>query len=71
MSKAGSTPLSDAVGEQLTRLSEAARKSHLSVATLRNMIASGQLTGYRVGPKLIFVDEVELAGIVRKIGGAA
>ena len=35
--------------------------------TIRNWIASGRLTGYRVGPKLIQVDLDELDRLIRPI----
>lgn len=37
-------------------LSEAAEYIHVSPTTMRRMIASGEITGFRVGPRLIRVD---------------
>lgn len=52
-------------------LAEAA--DHLSVTerTVRNYIARGQLTGYRVGPRAIRVDAAELDRMLVPIPTAA
>lgn len=41
---------------RLTNLAEAAEYCQVSVKTLRRRLVDGSLTGYRVGPKLLFVD---------------
>lgn len=38
--------------------------------TIRNWIAAGRLTGYRVGPKLIQVDLDEVDKLIRPIAAA-
>lgn len=46
---------------------------HIGVSdkTMRRMIASGRITGYRVGPRLIRVDLNELDALLRRIPTAA
>jgi excisionase family DNA binding protein len=51
-------------------LKEAAEYSQVTVKTLRNWIIAGRITGYRRGPKLIFVDLGELDAMVRPIPAA-
>lgn len=38
-----------------------------SVKTMRRMIASGELTGYRIGKKMIRVDGSEVLALARRI----
>jgi excisionase family DNA binding protein len=42
----------------------------VNVRTLRRWIADGRLTGYRVGPKLLFVDLDELEQMIRPVSAA-
>ncbi|MHB1802594.1 MAG: helix-turn-helix transcriptional regulator [Actinomycetes bacterium] len=52
----------------LVSLDEAATYTGCSTRTLRRLIAAGSLTGYRLGPRLIRVDVVELeAQVLRPI----
>ena len=39
--------------------------------TVRRRIAEGQLTAYRIGPKLIRLDEAEVDALMRPIPSAA
>jgi excisionase family DNA binding protein len=59
-----------ATQRQLVSLAEAAAYAKLSVRTVRRYIASGRLTGYRVGPRLIRVDLEELESLARPIPAA-
>jgi excisionase family DNA binding protein len=42
--------------QRLASLEDAASYADLSVRTIRRYIATGRITGYRVGPRLIKVD---------------
>ena len=55
---------------RLASLKEAAGYADLNTRTLRRYIASGRITGYRVGPKLLKVDLNELDSIVRPVAAA-
>lgn len=50
-------------------IDRAAEYAGVSTKTIRRYIASGRLTGYRIGPRLIRVDLAELDAMFRKIGG--
>lgn len=62
------------MAEQITRryatLSEAAQYAHVHPKTLRRRIAAGELTGYRMGSRLIRVDLDELDASLRPIPNA-
>jgi excisionase family DNA binding protein len=45
----------------------AAEYADLSPKTIRRYIASGRLTGYRVGPRLVKVDLADLDQLMRRI----
>ncbi|WP_425394556.1 helix-turn-helix domain-containing protein [Aldersonia kunmingensis] len=49
----------------------AADYADVSTKTIRRYIASGRLTGYRVGPRLIKIDLNDLDRIMQPVGGAA
>jgi excisionase family DNA binding protein len=51
-------------------LETASQRHELSVKTLRRMIARGELTGYRVGKRMIRVDLAELDSLLRPIPSA-
>lgn len=51
----------------LVRLTTGAERAGVKPATVRQWIADGRLTGYRQGPRLIFVDPDELDGLVTVI----
>lgn len=46
---------------------EAAARLSVDKKTIRRMISRGELTGYRVGPRLIRVDTAELEALLRPI----
>jgi excisionase family DNA binding protein len=48
-------------------LQEAAERRDCSERTIRRYIATGLLTGYRMGPRLIRVDVAELDEMLRPI----
>jgi excisionase family DNA binding protein len=48
-------------------LAQAAGRTGVSTKTLRRRIAEGQLTGYRLGSRLIRLDPVEVDGLLRPI----
>lgn len=52
---------------RLRDLKYAAERFDCSERTVRRMIAAGQLTGYRVGKRLIRVDADELDALARVI----
>lgn len=56
-----------AVEAPLLTLEDASARVHVSVKTLRRYIASGRLTGYRVGPSLIRLDPLEVDKLLRPI----
>lgn len=56
---------------RLESLSVAAEYADVSVRTVRRYIAAGQLTAYRVGPRLIKVDLNDLDAMLRPVGGGA
>ena len=49
----------------LITLRQAAEESFCSVSTLRNLIARGDLTAYRFGPRMIRVRREDLAGLLK------
>ena len=59
---------------RLASVADAANYADVSVRTIRRYIAQGRLTGYRVGPRLVKVDLVDLdtlASPIPTVGGAA
>ncbi|GAB3758810.1 hypothetical protein GCM10027599_26710 [Yimella radicis] len=60
---------------QLATIPDAAEYACVSTKTIRRRIASGDLTGYRMGPRLLRVDLDELDALLKPIptarGGAA
>jgi excisionase family DNA binding protein len=52
---------------ELIPLADAAAQTQLNVRTLRRYIADGRLTGYRVGPRSIRVDQIELDALSQPI----
>jgi excisionase family DNA binding protein len=53
--------------DNLITLAEAARRLHVSVRTVRRLIAYGYLPGYRVGPRVLRVHEDDVAAAVRRL----
>ncbi|MFC1469414.1 excisionase family DNA-binding protein [Rhodococcus qingshengii] len=54
--------------ESLISAVEAARTLGVHRQTITNWIGSGILTGYRVGPRLIRVDAVEILNLAKRVG---
>jgi excisionase family DNA binding protein len=52
---------------RLGSIADAAEHADVSTRTIRRYIATGRLTGYRVGPRLVKVDLTDLDAIVRPI----
>ena len=50
-------------------LNEAAEYLGVNPRTIRRYIASGRITAYRLGPRLIKVDRDELDALLRPVGG--
>lgn len=59
-----------AEGRRLAGLEDAANYSGVCTKTIRRRIASGDLTGYRFGPRLIRVDLNELDAMLEPIPSA-
>lgn len=55
------------ITRRLVSPAEAAAIADVSTKTIRRYIADGRLRGYRVGPRLIKVDLIELDALVRPI----
>ena len=51
-------------------LAEGATYSRLSIKTLRRYGATGRITLYLVGPKLLHVDLDEIDGLIRPVAAA-
>jgi excisionase family DNA binding protein len=51
-------------------ISEAADYLRVNERTVRSMIASGRITGYRNGPRLVRVDLDDLDAAMQAFGGA-
>jgi excisionase family DNA binding protein len=64
---------SEILQRRLASIAEAATYAACNPRTIRRMIARGELTGYRMGPRLVRVDlaEVDAALKVIPTGGAA
>lgn len=54
-------------GRSFITLNAAARRFDCSERTIRRMIANGELTGYRVGKRLVRVDAAEVEALARVI----
>lgn len=54
-------------GRKLMTLAHAADKLHVSVRTIRRMIAYGYLPGYRVGPRVLRVHEDDVNAALRRL----
>lgn len=52
---------------RLVSITDAATYADVSVRTMRRYIATGRLTGYRVGPRLVKVDLADLDNLARMI----
>lgn len=52
------------------KLADAAELNGVCTKTLRRMIARGELTGYRLGKRIILVDLDELDALLRPIPSA-
>jgi len=57
-------PASTAPRKSYVSLTEAARRVGVSERTMRRYIAAGTLTGYRLGVRLIKLDEAELDALL-------
>lgn len=61
--------------KRLAPMRAAAEYAHVSEKTIRRRISAGELTGYRMGPRLLRVDLNELDALLKPIptarGGAA
>lgn len=52
---------------KLMTLARAAERLHVSVRTVRRMIAYGYLPGYRVGPRVLRVHADDVAAALRRL----
>jgi len=64
------TTPSQASRRQYESVGEAAARVGVSTKTVRRWIASGQLAGYRMGPRLLRVDPDDLDRMLRLIPAA-
>jgi hypothetical protein len=67
------TTLEPTPGPQLERCEAAALRLNVSSRSVRNYVANGLLTEYRIGPRLLFVDRREVNAMLRPVaaeGGA-
>lgn len=62
---------STTLARHLVGLASAAEYAEVHPRTLRRYIASGRLTGYRVGPRLVRVDLNEVNALLRPIPAAS
>lgn len=53
--------------KRLISLTEASKELGVVPRTVRRYVASGLLTGYKVGPRLIRVDRDDVLGLLRQI----
>jgi excisionase family DNA binding protein len=58
------------LGPRYVSQQTAADYAGVSVATIRGWVASGLLTGYRMGPRLIRIDLSEIEAMLRPIPSA-
>jgi excisionase family DNA binding protein len=56
---------------ELIGLQEAADRCGVSYRSVRRYIATGRLSAFRVGPRLLKVDAAELDAFIQPVGGAA
>jgi len=56
---------------RLVSLDQAAGYAGVCIKTIRRRISAGDLTGYRLGPRLIRVDLTELDAMIRPIPSAS
>ena len=59
--------IAQAQPRELLTPQQAAQRLNVSVRTIRRYIASGDLTGYRLGPRMYRVDVAELDAVLRPI----
>lgn len=59
-----------ATGRELGSIREGADRYKVHPDTIRRRIAAGQLTAYRMGPRLIRIDLAELDALLRPISTA-
>ncbi len=62
-----SATLSATLSRHLVDLASAGKYADVHPRTLRRYIASGRLTGYRVGPRLLRIDLCELDAMLRPV----
>jgi len=53
---------------QLRSVTQAAAHVGVTAKTIRAYIERGLLTGYRVGPRLVRIDQAELDALIRPMG---
>jgi excisionase family DNA binding protein len=57
------------IAKQFVTIAEAAEFVGLSVSTIRNLLATGELTGFRPVPGRIVLDVREIESFVRRTSG--
>lgn len=57
-------------GRRLARLAEATNQYPVCERTIRRMISRGEITGYRMGRKILLVDLNEIDAALREIPAA-
>jgi excisionase family DNA binding protein len=65
--KTRTLPAAKPKDRELVSLAEAARRYGVNERTVRRMVASGQITGYRLGSRLIRVDIREINALITTV----
>ncbi len=60
-------PLIEETQRRIASINAAAEYAGVSTKTVRRYIASGRLTGYRIGPRLIKIDLAEVDALLSPI----
>jgi excisionase family DNA binding protein len=60
-------PMSRALARKYATIEAEAKRLDVNPRTIRRMISRGQLTGYRLGDRLIRVDPVEVDALMQPI----
>lgn len=59
--------LTESTSRRIASINDAAEYAGVSTRTIRRYIASGRLTGYRIGPRLIKINLAEVDALLSPI----